>query len=81
MDHSISILRVVVWYFFIFIQILIEHSVTISGDPDQMPFSAVSDLALHCLPMPHKKDTRLIWVNKLQNSFHSAYFSYIRVQY
>ena len=59
---------------------LIDHSVTISGDPDQMPFSVVSDLALHCLPMPHKKEARLIWVNKLQNSFHSsAYFSYIRV--
>ena len=24
-----------------------------SGDPDQMPHSAVSDLGLHCLPMSH----------------------------
>ena len=23
---------------------------------------AASDLNLHCLPMSHKKDTRLIWV-------------------
>ena len=22
-----------------------------SGDPDQMPYSAVSDLGLHCLPI------------------------------
>ena len=27
-----------------------------------MPHFAVSDLVLHCLPMSHKKDTRLIWV-------------------
>ena len=25
----------------------------------------VSDLGLHCLPMSHKKDARLIWVNHL----------------
>ena len=34
-----------------------------SGDPDQTSFSAVSDLDLHCLPMSHKKEARLIWVN------------------
>ena len=34
-----------------------------SGDPDQTPSSAPSDLGLHCLPMSHKKDARLIWVN------------------
>ena len=27
-----------------------------------MPRSAVSDLGLHCMPMSHKKDARLIWV-------------------
>ena len=47
--------------FFIFIQILIEHSA--SGDNDQKPWSAASDLDLHCSPMSHKKDTRLTWVN------------------
>ena len=26
-----------------------------------------SDLGLHCLTMPHKKDARLIWVNNHQN--------------
>ena len=25
-----------------------------------------SDLGLHCLPMSHKKDARLIWVNYVQ---------------
>ena len=34
-----------------------------SGDPDQTLHSAVSDLDLHCLPMYHKKDAMLIWVN------------------
>ena len=34
-----------------------------SGDPDQTPHSAASDLGLHCLHMSHKKDVRLIWVN------------------
>ena len=28
-----------------------------------MPHSAASDLGLHCLPMSHKKDARLIWVS------------------
>ena len=27
-----------------------------------MPHSAASDLGLHCWPMSHKKDARLIWV-------------------
>ena len=34
-----------------------------SVDHDQTPPSAASDLDLHCLPMSHKKDARLIWVN------------------
>ena len=28
-----------------------------------MPNSTASDLGLHCLPMSHKMDARLIWVN------------------
>ena len=32
------------------------------GDPDQTPCSVASDLGMHCLPMSHKKDGRLIWV-------------------
>ena len=35
-----------------------------SGEPDQTPCYAASDLVLHCLPMSHKKDARLIWVNR-----------------
>ena len=27
-----------------------------------MPHNAASDLGLHCLPLSHKKDARLIWV-------------------
>ena len=49
--------------FFIFIQILIEHSVSNSGDPDQTQHSAASDLGLCCLPMSHKKDARLMLVH------------------
>ena len=26
-----------------------------------MPHSVASDLVLHCLPMSHKKDEKLIW--------------------
>ena len=33
-----------------------------SVDPSQMPYSAVSDLGLHCLPTAQKRDTRLIVV-------------------
>ena len=49
-----------------FIQILIENSLANSGDPDQTPRSVASDLGLHRLPMSHKKDARLIWVNASQ---------------
>ena len=31
-------------------------------DPDHTAY-VVSDLGLHCLPMSHKKDARIIWVN------------------
>ena len=49
--------------FFIFTQILLERSVTNSGDPDQKPHNAASDLGLHCLLMSHKNEARLKWVN------------------
>ena len=35
--------------------------------PDQMPRSAASDLGMHCLPMFHKKDAWLIWVDVQTN--------------
>ena len=34
-----------------------------SGDPDQTPRSAASDLGLHCLPITLLGVTRLQWVN------------------
>ena len=34
-----------------------------SGDPDQMPHSAASDLGLHCLPITLLGVYRLQWVN------------------
>ena len=33
-----------------------------SGDPDQMPHSAASDLGLHCLPITLLRVSRLQWV-------------------
>ena len=41
-----------------------EHSLN-SVDTGQMLLCEASDLGLYCFPMSHKKDTRLIWVNKL----------------
>ena len=35
-----------------------------SGDPDQMPHSAASDLRLHCLPNSLLGDSRLQWVKE-----------------
>ena len=46
--------------FFIFIQILMEHSKASTGYSGQMRCSTVSHLGLHCLPMSHKKDAMLI---------------------
>ena len=34
-----------------------------SGDPDQTPHSATSDLGLHCLPVTLLGVSRLQWVN------------------
>ena len=39
-----------------------------SGDPERTPRSLASDLGLHCLPMSHRKDARLIWVKHLPKS-------------
>ena len=40
----------------------IHYACAYSGDHDQTPRFAASDLGLHCLPMSHKKDAMLIWV-------------------
>ena len=34
-----------------------------SGDPDQTPHSAASDLGLYCLPITLLRVSRLQWVN------------------
>ena len=36
-----------------------------SGDPDQMPHSAASDLGLHCLPVTHLGVSRFQWAKCL----------------
>ena len=72
-DHSISVVRVVGWYFsFLFNFILKEHSIS-NGGPDQTPRFAASDLILTCLPMSHKKDAWIILVKNTPNilSIHS----------
>ena len=38
--------------------------------PDGTPRIAASHLGLFCVPMSHKKDARLIWVNRI----HCIYF-------
>ena len=46
------------------VKILIRHRI--------MP-CLVSDLGLHCLPMSHKKDARLIWVKARKHHFKPTY--------
>ena len=48
--------------FFIFIQILIEHSVSKQETLIRCHIYVASDFGLNCLPMSHRKDVRLIWV-------------------
>ena len=49
--------------FFIFIQILKKLLLANSGETYQTPPFVASDLVLHCLPMSHKYNARLIWIN------------------
>ena len=39
-----------------------------SGDPDQTPHSAASDLGLHCLPITLLRVSRLQWVKTAQEN-------------
>ena len=59
-----------VFFIFFFLQILKETSEANSGGPDQTLRFAASDLVLHCLPMSHKKETRLIWIKPVQTLLH-----------
>ena len=51
-------------FFSVFKQIAQIAQFANSTDPDQTPHNVASDLGLRCLPMSHKKDTRLKWVYK-----------------
>ena len=51
--QSISVLRVVEWYYFLFLKLKENINLANSEDPDQTPRSVASDLGLHCLPMFH----------------------------
>ena len=57
----------------IFIKISKDTSVSNSGEPDQTPRFAASDLVLHCLSMSHKKDVRLIWVKHVKTRVNTFY--------
>ena len=46
-----------------------------------MPRSAASDLGLHCFPMSHKKDARLLWVNVVNKKIVFLHDSHKRVDY
>ena len=39
-----------------------------SGEPDQTPRSAASDLGLHCLPVTLLRVSQLQWYNRLFNA-------------
>ena len=41
-----------------------------------MPHSVASDQVLHCLPMSHKKEARLIWVNEICFSPHKNIYNF-----
>ena len=45
----------------IFLRKMVEPF-AITGDPDQMPHSAVSEMSLHCLPITLLGVSRLQWV-------------------
>ena len=73
LDESISNFRAVGWYFSFLFKIYKKLLFANSGESDQTPRFAASDLVLQCLPMSHKKDTMLIWVKlKLRR----VYFTY-----
>ena len=67
LDQSISVLRIVCWYF-TFYSNFNKTLKANSGVPDQTPCFVTSDLDRHRLHMSHKRDARLIWVNKEDNT-------------
>ena len=73
LDQSISVLRVVRWYFTFLFKFQLNILSANSGDTDQTPHSMVSDLGLHCLPIfvNHQSKPMLLMVmwSKLDPSF------------
>ena len=65
LDQSISALRVVKCIFHLYSnsKACRTFSKRISGDPDQTPHNAASNLALQCLPLSHKNTLRLYGFN------------------
>ena len=61
LEQSISALSDVWWYVTLLFKFQYNILKANSGYPDQTPRSAASGLGLHCLPMFHKKDARLLW--------------------
>ena len=51
-----------------------------SGDPDQMPHSAVSDLGLHYLPITILEISRLQWVKVMSSQWIYIVLSIFMVQ-
>ena len=50
------------WYFLHLFKFNRTFCMQINGDPDQASRSAATGLSLHCLPLSHKNEVRLIWV-------------------
>ena len=48
-----------------------------SGDPDQTPRSAASDLGLHCLPIIFLRVSRLQWVNDHKHAREPQYLEQV----
>ena len=65
LDQSISVLRVVRWIIFHFIQILIEQSVSKQWRPDQTPRSAASGLVCTVCLHPTIRTQGLCGLKKL----------------
>ena len=72
-------LRVVGWVFIIFIQILIEYSVSKQCKPrsDTAFILWCVILVSHCLHMRHKKDAMLIWVKSAYTTVQHGHMSIV----
>ena len=67
MYQSISVLRVVGWYFSFFSSNFNKTFCMQTVETYQTPRAAASDQGLQCLPMSHKKDVRLKLVKNIMS--------------